>query len=191
MRIKGALVAFLLIIAGAGTCIAATFTLDHNNTVVRFTYQVGFVSQSANFGELSGVFKFDEAAPEHSYLNAVIKTASLKANQFEEKLKGEDFFNVTAWPEIRFVSHDFRPADGNRAELSGDLTMKGITKPITLHLAFNPAQAAIPSRGGATGGAQLIAESRILRSSFNMTALGFLVDDEIDIRFDAALQAKR
>ena len=61
MRIKGALVAFLLMFAGAGTCIAATFTLDRNNTVVRFTYQVGFVSQSAHFGELSGAFKFDEA----------------------------------------------------------------------------------------------------------------------------------
>jgi len=46
MRIKGALVAFLLIIAGAGTCIAATFTLDRNNTVVRFTYQGSFPASS-------------------------------------------------------------------------------------------------------------------------------------------------
>ena len=61
--------------------------------------------------------------------------------------------------------------------------MRGVTRPVTLQVVF-----AAP---GDSGDARVIATTRLKRSDFNMTALSYLVDDEIDIQITAALQEKR
>jgi hypothetical protein len=82
---------------------------------------------------------------EKDRVEAVVKTASLTASEqfIEDKLKGEDFFNVAVRPEIRFKSRAVRRAAGNaaenNAELSGDLTMNGISQPVTLRMALQKA----------------------------------------------------
>jgi len=81
----------------------------------------------------------------------------------------------------------------NSAEFSGDLTMNGATQPVTLKVVFQPSTEAVS--GGAHASAEsrplVIATAHLKRSSFNMTALSFLVDDEIDIQIKAALQEKK
>jgi polyisoprenoid-binding protein YceI len=173
--------------AGLRDCLAETYAFDSKHADVRFTYHVGPISQSGHFTELTGLFEYDRRAPERGSISAVIKTASLKADVQEERLKGSDFFNVAVWPEIRFKSRAMRPTAANSAELTGDLTMNGVTQPVTLQMVFETGAA--PTRNAAEQrGPRLTATVHILRSSFNMTAMSFLISDEIDIEIDAALR---
>jgi polyisoprenoid-binding protein YceI len=182
---------FLLLETGAPLCLAETYMFDGSQAEVRFTYQVGFSSQTARFTEVAGLCEFDEKAPEKGRVEAIVKTASLTASApfIEDKLKGEDFFNVAVRPEIRFKSHTLRPAAGNNAELAGDLTMNGITLPVTLRMAFQ--KAAGNEQMLALKSPRLTATTRIKRSAFKMTALSFLVGDEIDIEINAPLRKKQ
>ena len=172
--------------AFAGQSSAGIYTFDNKRGDVSFTYYVGFVSQSGRFTDLNGVFQFDGHAPERGSINAVIKTASLTANAFEEELRSSRFFNVGVFPEIRFVSRSVRPVSENRAEFSGDLTMNGVTRPPEAGTGFASANASPPD-----GRARVIATVRLQRSAFNMTALSYLVNDEIDIQITAPLQEKK
>jgi polyisoprenoid-binding protein YceI len=180
--------------AFAGQSSAGIYTFDNKRGDVSFTYYVGFVSQSGRFTDLNGVFQFDGRAPERGSINAVIKTASLTANAFEEELRSSRFFNVGVFPEIRFVSRSVRPVSENRAEFSGDLTMNGVTRPVTLQVIFQPeARTGFASANASSpdGRARVIATARLQRSAFNMTALSYLVNDEIEIQITAPLQEKK
>ena len=174
--------------AFAGQCSAGIYSFDNKHANVSFTYYVGFASQSGRFTDLNGVFHFDRQAPEQGSIKAVIKTASLTANAFESELKGSRFFNVGVFREIRFASRSVKPLGENRAAFHGDLTMNGVTRPVTLHVAFQPEAQAASSPDGR---ARVIAKTRLKRSEFNMTSLRYLVNDEIDIEITAALQEKK
>ena len=180
--------------AFAGQSSAGIYAFDNKRADVSFTYYVGFVSQYGRFTDMNGVFQFDGRAPERGSIRAVIKTASLTANAFQEELRSSRFFNVGVFPEIRFVSRSVRPVGENRAEFNGDLTMNGVTRPVTLQVVFEPeARTGFASAHASppNGGARVIATARLQRSAFNMTALSYLVNDEIDIQITAPLQEKR
>jgi polyisoprenoid-binding protein YceI len=157
---------------------AATFTFEANRAEVNFTYYVGFISESGRFTEMSGVFQFDGRAPERGSMDAVVRTASLAANAWEKELKSSMFFNVAVFPEIRFKSRHVKPVGADSAEFTGDLTMNGVTQPVTMLAVLK-------------NGSHISASARIKRSDFNMTALSFLVSDEIDIRIEAGLIEKK
>jgi polyisoprenoid-binding protein YceI len=163
---------------------AGAYSLENRNADIAFTYTVGFVEQTGRFKEMDGVLKFDKRAPQNSSVSAVIKTASLSANAFEAELKSSDFFNVAAYPEIRFVSASARPLGENSAELTGTLTMRGVSKPVTLRVDFEP-QAGAPSQ------MKMTVRARLKRSDFEMTALSLLVDDEIEITIKSSLREKK
>ena len=178
-----------------GQCSAGIYTFDTKHADVSFTYYVGFASQSGRFTDLNGVFQFDRRAPEQGSIKAVIKTASLSADAFESELRSSRFFNVGVFPEIRFVSRSVKPLGENRAEFNGDLTMNGVTRPVTLQAVFQPeARAGLGSAHASSspdGRARMIGTIRLKRSEFNMTSLSYLVNDEIDIQITAALQEKK
>ena len=188
------ILALVIFAASTGPSPAGVYTFDSKRADVSFTYYVGFTSQSGRFTDLNGVFHFDRRAPEQGSIKAVIKTASLPANAFESQLKSSDFFNVRVHPEIRFVSRSVRPIGENRAEYNGDLTMKGVTRPVTLLVVFQPGPSASSAASTPTSledSPRVIAKARLKRSAFNMTALSYLVNDEIDIQISAPLQEKK
>lgn len=180
MPVRVAILASFSLLAGAAgqtQSYAAAYAFDGKHADVSFKYYVGFLSQSGRFTELDGLFQFDVRAPERSAINAVVKTASLTANAWESELKSSMFFNVAAFPEIRFKSRFAKAATENGAEFTGDLTMNGVTQPVIL-LAF------------LKNGTHVSASAHIKRSAFNMTALSLLVSDEIDIQIEADLIEK-
>ncbi len=185
---KAAICAALTLICAAAVapCWAASYSFDSMRSNVNFTYYVGFVSQSGRFTKIEGLVDFDGRAPGRGAIDAVIQTASLTANAWQTELRGSRFFNVTVFPEIRFKSRSVKSTGESRADFSGDLTMNGVTQPVTLHVSFEQA------RGGHSGSAPAItATAHIKRSDFNMTSLRFLVDDGIDIEIKAALQERK
>jgi polyisoprenoid-binding protein YceI len=163
---------------------AGAYSLENKNADIAFTYTVGFVEQMGRFKEIDGILKFDKRAPQNGSISAVIKTASLSANVFEDELKSSRFFNVAAYPEIRFVSASVKPLGENSAEFNGTLTMRGVSKPVTLRFDFAP-------QTGAPGQLTMTGRGRVKRSDFNMTSLSLLVNDEIEIVIKAALREKK
>ncbi len=175
IRIRAAILAGLSLLAsatGQTQSYAAAFAFDSKHAAVNFTYYVGFLSQSGRFTELDGHFQFNAQTPERSAIDAVVKTASLTANAWESELKSSMFFNVAVFPEIRFKSRSARLAGANSAEFTGDLTMNGVTQPVTLFAVLK-------------NGTHVSAIAHIKRSAFNMTALSLLVSDEIEIQIEA------
>lgn len=177
-----------LLIAGlavsSGELRAGAYSLQNKNADIAFTYTVGFIEQMGRFKEIDGVLKFDKRVPQNGSISAVIKTASLTANAFENELRGSNFFNVAAYPEIRFVSASVKPLGENSAEFNGTLTMRGVSKPVTLRFDFEP-------QPGAPGQMTTTIRGRLKRSDFDMTALSLLVNDEIEIVIKAALREKK
>jgi polyisoprenoid-binding protein YceI len=167
----------LMAIDGASRSDAATYVFDSRHTDVNFTYYVGFLAKSGHFTRLDGTVELDEKNPQSGSIKAVIKTASLTAEDQEAELKGSDFFNIAVFPEIHFKSRSVKPVGANRTNFIGDLTMRGVTRPVIFHAVL-------------AGGRHLTAKAQIKRSAFNMTAYSFLVGDEIEIRIEADLIEK-
>jgi len=190
-RWKAAFFVATLCLTGAALpvcqCHAEIYTFDTKATEIRFTYRMGPLPQSGRFAEVKGMVEFNERAPERSRVDAVINAASLTAEPIvEDELKGESFFNVAVQPEIRFRSRTIKAAASNHAEVLGELTMNGVTQPVTLQVMFYPKGASML----AAAGPFFSATARIKRSAFNMTAYPMLVADDVEIQIDAPLRKK-
>ena len=111
-----------------------TFTIDPAHT--RPTYEVmhlGYSLQRGRFNKTSGKITFDTTAKQGS-ADVTIDATSIDSGvpKLDEHLKSEDFFNVAKNPTITFKSSNFA-FDGERVKnVSGDLTMNGVTRPVTL-----------------------------------------------------------
>lgn len=108
---------------------------------------LGYSWLLGRFNEFSGGFSYDEKNPKAAKVDVLIKTASLDSNHAErdKHLRGKDFFDVTKFPEARFVSTGFSDngnGNGNgKGTLTGNLTLHGITRPVTIdveHIGHGP-----------------------------------------------------
>ncbi len=141
-----ALAAALLIVlpalpAAAAVPAAATGTWNVDKVHSEASFQVRhFVSKvRGRFGDFSGVIRMDAAKPEASSVEFTIKVASIDTNEpkRDAHLKSPDFFDAEKFPEIRFVSRKVAPKSETAYEVTGDLTMHGVTKEVTLPVTFN------------------------------------------------------
>ena len=169
---------------------AARFEFDQRRTEVRFGYKMAYSAQRGRFTKVSGTLDYDEAAPEKSKIIASIAAGSLTTGEalVDNELKGTAFFNVEVSPVITFRSLAVRPSSATAADVSGEITVNGITKPVTLKVNLKPHDD--PALKHDTGARQFIATTRIQRSAFNMTDYKSMVDDDIDIEIDAIVRPK-
>ncbi|MGZ5032860.1 MAG: YceI family protein [Usitatibacter sp.] len=130
------LVTFLVALLGAQSAAAEleTYTVDPAHT--RPTYEVshfGYSMQRGRFNKTSGKITLDIAAKKGS-ADIVVDTASVDSGvpKLDEHLRSEDFFNAARNPQITFKSNSFA-FEGDRVKsATGDLTMNGVTRPVTL-----------------------------------------------------------
>jgi polyisoprenoid-binding protein YceI len=167
---------------------AATYSLDSSKADVTFTYYAGPTSWSGRFTQMEGSLDFDERAPERGTMTAVVQTNSVTASAWEWELRSSMFFDVENFPELRFISRSAKPAGTNAVDFMGDLVMKGVAKPVTLHLVFEPTTSGQPPK--AAPGNPIKVTAHIKRSDFGMTALSLIVDDDIDIEINGTLRKK-
>ncbi len=123
-------------------------------------------------------------------MTATVATASLETGQpiIDDELKGKDFFNVTANPMLTFKSRSVRPTGADTAEMTGDVTLNGITKPVTLAVTLRANDD--PALKWSAGAKQFVAKTQIKRSAFGMTSFEFLVGDDIEIEIDAVVRTR-
>ncbi|MGP0061409.1 MAG: YceI family protein [Beijerinckiaceae bacterium] len=160
---------------------AADYKLDPTHTHVLFLVDhLGFSKMIGLFADTSGTLSFDPAHVESSKLAVVIKTSSLES-QFgprDADLKGADWFNVTEFPEMKFVGTKFTKIDEKTGTMTGDLTLLGVTKPVTLEVTFNKAGVRPTDKSDAAG---FSAHGSLKRSDFGLKTFLPYIADQVDL----------
>ena len=182
---------------GAGTAAQAanTYTFDKGHTKILFFWNhLGLSNQSARFDDFDGQLVFDPEKPETSKIDVTIKTASVDSDvpALDDHLKSADFFNAEKHPEITFVSKAVRKTGTDTGQVDGDLTINGMTKPVTLDVTFNfMGEHPLSAFNENYKGAQYVAFSartRVLRSDFNVGLYAPLTSDTVDIMIETELR---
>lgn len=121
-------------IASDTAALTGTWTVDPSHSTVGFAVKhLGIATVRGKFEQFEGTFEIgDELSSARAY--GTVQAASIDTNDSgrDEHLRSADFFGVEANPELRFESIAIRPVDEETFEVEGNLTMNGITKPITL-----------------------------------------------------------
>ena len=126
-------------VAVASPALAAeTYSFDKAHTTVGFQVRHIFTMVGGKFQDFSGTIKVDRAKPENSSVEFTIQAASINTNEpkRDEHLRTPDFFDVASYPTITFKSTSVKPSANNVYEVTGSLTMRGVTKVITLPVTF-------------------------------------------------------
>ena len=178
-------VAVVLTRIGATPAGAAPYSFDPKRSEVRFAYSLPLSNGQGRFGGVRGTAEVNDAAPEKGKVDVVIDTRTLRASDklSEGELRGSSFFAVAKYPLMRFKSRRIRGKSPTAFEIAGDMTVKGITRPIVLHVDLQPPNAA--------GVRQMRATTQISRRQFGMTAYGLLVGDTVKIEIRAPLLPAR
>jgi polyisoprenoid-binding protein YceI len=115
-----------------------SYQLDKSHSTVGFQVRHIFTMVGGSFQDFSGTVKVDRARPERSSVEFTIQAASIFTNDAkrDDHLRSADFFDVPNHPTISFRSSTVKPAGDNRYDVTGDLTMRGVTKTITLPVTF-------------------------------------------------------
>lgn len=131
----------------AGTAYAApvTYTIDSTHTFPSFEIgHMGFSTQRGRFNKTTGTIVLDRAAKKASVdISIDANSISTGLEKLEAHLRAEDFFDVAKYPTITFKSTGATFKGDKLATVSGDLSMHGVTKPVTLtvtafHCGHNP-----------------------------------------------------
>ena len=168
-----------------------TWKFDPYHTQVEFSAKhLGMMTVRGHFAEVTAGGNIDPEHPEKSQVEATINTASIRTHneQRDKDLRGSNFLEIEKFPTMHFKSTSLELEGDDRATLTGDLTIKGNTKPVTLKVIkygeFND-----PNMGHRIGYA---AETTINRKDFGMRfdmALDgkFIVSDEIQINIEGEI----
>jgi len=167
------------------------YDLDVAHTRLGFTARHAMVtSVRGSFGEFSGTVHLDAADPSRSSAELTISAASVSTGQAQRDahLSGPDFFDVAAFPQIRFVSTSAEQIDEETFALTGDLTIKDVTRPVTVEFTYN-GSAKDPYgnlRAGFEGRATVSRKDWGLTYNAALETGGFLVGDKIKLEFDVS-----
>ncbi|RDD61384.1 YceI family protein [Ferruginivarius sediminum] len=115
------------------------FTLDPEHISIGFlVHHLGLADVLGMFREASGSFVYDEEANTVSDVEITIQTASVFTNheRRDEHLRGPDFLNVKEYPTMTFTADEAVKTGESKAKLKGELTMLGVTKPLTLDVTY-------------------------------------------------------
>ena len=179
--LAAAAVALALAITAGRAAAQETYTIDpvHSQPIFEARH-MGFSQQRGSFGKSTGKITLDRAAKKGT-VEVVIDTTSIRTYdpRLDEQMKSENFFNVAKYPTLTFKGNNV-VFDGDRVvQVDGDLTMLGVTKPVTLKVA-NFVCGEHPSNKRPMCGAE--ATATIMRSDWGMKyALPKSVSDEIKL----------
>lgn len=170
---------------------AGTYRLDPNHASVIFDVDhLGFSRFVARFRRVEAVLEAVPAAPEESRLRATIEAASIDTNvaELDGMLKGRDMFDVANHSDIGFVSTALKRTGPKTGEMTGDLTIRGQSHPVTLAVTFNGA-APDPLTGEDKLG--FSAEGSFDRSQWGLSAWWPAVGNEVHVRIEAEFAKER
>ena len=116
------------------------YKIDPTHTATVFNWNhFGFSTPSANFTDIQGVIKGDNAKPANSSVEVTIPLSSVNTNvpALDKEFQEEAWFNAAKYPNITFKSTKVETKDKKHFKITGDLTVKGVTKPVVLDAVLN------------------------------------------------------
>lgn len=120
---------------------ASPYEIDINGAHASINFEashLGFSVLTGRFDRFNGTFEYDSETPQSGHVSVEIDIGSVNSNHAERDnhLRGEGFFDVANYPSANFVSTGVKMVDETHAILSGNLTIRGITKPVDLETSF-------------------------------------------------------
>lgn len=157
-----------------------TYTFEPNHTYARFGYShLGYSTQISRFNKVRGTLSFDKAAGTGS-VDVTIDTKSVDTGSdlFNQHIQGEDYLDTAKFGTATYKSSKVNFKDGVPTSVDGELTLKGVTRPVTLtvsHFYCMPHPMVKKEACGADATAQ------VKRTEFNMGKNAPYVGDEVTI----------
>lgn len=170
---------------------AETYVFDRKHTNIQFQWNhFGFSTTSAEFEEFSGELQFHPDDVTQSSIDVTIDLASVDSgfDTFNGHLtEKEEWFNTNKYPEATFKSTEIESVGENQYEVTGNLTLKGVTKEVTLDTTINKIGQHPVTKAKTIG---FDATTTVMRSTFNMGKYAPSVSDEVVITISSEMQRK-
>ena len=160
------------------------YRIKEDTSQVGFCVSSGWTQVKGNFHDFSGGLTLmpsdNVTSSRDDQAMFIIRTASLdtRSTTVENLIKGESFFDVAKYPEILFISHGFEWTGHDTAKILGDLTVHGVTRPVSLQVTLT----SIKQPGNSIVERILVkAKTTIQRSDFDMDNMPGLVSDSVTL----------
>lgn len=186
----------LLGFSSAASAKVQEFECDPGHTEIRVSwFHAGFSRQSGEFTGYKCKLMLDDENPEKSTLTVTIDTNSLSTGvpDLDKDLKSDNFFDVAKFPEMTFESTSIKRTGKTSANVSGRLTIKGISKPVTLEVDLvkkgaHPVGEFFEFYKGEWAGFR--AEATVKRSDFKVDKYAPMVSDKVIITISTEMKGK-
>jgi polyisoprenoid-binding protein YceI len=172
--------------------LTGTYALDPAHTRIGFVARHAMVTKVRGaFNEFEGTAVLDGADPTRSSARVTIKAASIDTRnaQRDEHLRSNDFLAMDEYPEIAFVSTAVRQTGDAEFEVTGDLTVRGVTRPVTVPFTFE-GTATDPfgnARVGFEGAVTINRKDYGVSWNAALEAGGVLVSEKVTLEFEVSL----
>ena len=177
-----------LAMAGAAAAQAGTWQIDPNHTAAQFSVRhLGVSTVRGAFTKVSGSAQYDPADPSKDALEVTIDANSVdtRVEMRDNDLRSARFLDVQKYPNITFRSKQAKEAGSGKLQITGDLTIHGVTKQVVLDVDGPTPPIKDPMGKGQRIGAS--ATTKINRQDFGVSALPGVVGDEVTITIDTEL----
>jgi polyisoprenoid-binding protein YceI len=190
---RGFVVAAGVFLAGASTVQAQTWTIEQAHSAAHFAVRHMMVTTvRGDMGKITGTVNFDPKQPAAGSIEASIDVTGIDTREpgRDTHLKSADFFDVASFPTMTFKSKKIDSAAAGSFKVTGDLTIRGVTKEVVLDV--EPLRPAIKDQRGATR-TGTAATTKINRQDFGvkwsrmLDGGGVVVSDEVSITIDVEL----
>jgi polyisoprenoid-binding protein YceI len=169
--------------------LSGTYTIDPTHSEIGFSVRHAMVTTvRGQFAEYDGKLQLDGANPAASTAEVTIKVVSIDTNQEQRDghLRTGDFFDAESHPEITFTSTAAEQVDAETYRLTGDLTIKGTTKPVSIDFTFNGAAKDLygNERVGFEGSTTINRTDWGLSYNAALETGGVLIGEKVKLSFD-------
>jgi len=171
--------------------LTGTYTIDPSHSRIGFVARHAMVTKvRGSFNEFTGSGYFDAEDPSKSKVELTIQANSIDTRNADRDnhLRSNDFFDMENHPEITFVSTSVEKVDDDTFRLTGDLTIKGVSKPVTVDLEYT-GSAKDPfgnQRIGLEGSTQVNRKDWGLTWNAPLEAGGVLVSEKVTLEFEVS-----
>jgi polyisoprenoid-binding protein YceI len=175
----------------APTTLTGTYAIDPSHSRIGFVARHAMVTRvRGSFNEFEGSGFFDAEHPENSKAQLTIKAASIDTRNADRDghLRSNDFFDMEHHPEITFVSTGVEQVDAENYRVTGDLTIKGVAKPVTVDFEYTGA-AVDPfgnHRVGFEGKTTVNRKDWSVNWNAALEAGGVLVSEKVTLEFEVS-----
>jgi len=179
------LFALPLLFVGVGSLAAEPYAFDTNHTRIAYSIDhMGLSQMHGAFRQFTGELQLDVKDLAASSVKIHIDVASIDTGveKLDEHLRTADFFEVAKYPEMQFVSTAVKPIDTGHFSVVGDLTLHGVTHPVTLDVRMRTLDMHPMRKVPAAG---FVAKAVIYRADFGIKIYPGMLGDTVAIRIDS------